>query len=84
MGFQLLIKAITGIKNVAGIELVMVFAVAALDLTVVARGIRTNEPLPQFGKTEQWVALPHILDELKLIGSMLVRVVTRAFGTFHE
>lgn len=43
MGFQLQIKVITGIKTVAGIELVMVFAVAALDLTVMARSIRTNE-----------------------------------------
>ena len=84
MGFQLLIKAITGIKNVAGIELVMVFAVAALYLTVVARGIRTNEPLPQFGKTELRVALPHILDELKLIGSMLVRVMVRTLGMLRE
>ncbi len=29
----------------------IIFAVTALDLAVVARGIRTNEPVPQFGKS---------------------------------
>ena len=43
MSFQLLIKVITGIKTMAGIEFVMVFAVTTLDLTVVARSIRANE-----------------------------------------
>ena len=32
-----------GIKSVAGIELIVILTVAALNLTIVARSIRTNE-----------------------------------------
>ena len=38
-----MIKVITGIKTVAGIEFVVVFAVTTLDFAVVARIIRANE-----------------------------------------
>ena len=41
-----MIKVITGIKTVAGIEFVVVFAVASLNLTIVARSIRANELVP--------------------------------------
>lgn len=43
MNYQLLIRVITGIKAVARIELIVVFAVAAFDLAIVASGIGTNE-----------------------------------------
>ena len=43
MSFQLLIKVITRIKTVAGIEFVVILTMAALDLAVVARSIRANE-----------------------------------------
>lgn len=39
MNFQLLIKVITGIKTVTGIELIVVFAVATFHLAIVARGV---------------------------------------------
>lgn len=42
MLFQLLIKVTTGIKTVAGIELVMIFTAAAFDLSVVARSVRLD------------------------------------------
>ena len=38
-----MIKVITGIKTIAGIEFVVVFAVTTLDFAVVARSIRANE-----------------------------------------
>lgn len=43
MSFQLLIKVITRIKAVAGIEFVVILTVTAFNLTIVARSIRTNE-----------------------------------------
>ena len=43
MVFQLLVKVITGIKLVAGVELVVIFTVAAFDLAVVSRGIWFNK-----------------------------------------
>ncbi len=42
MVFQLLVKIITEIKLVAGIELVVIFTVVAFDLAVVSRSIRLN------------------------------------------
>lgn len=43
MVFQLLVKVITGIKLVAGIEFVVIFTVTAFDLPLVSRGIRLNK-----------------------------------------
>lgn len=39
----MLIKVITGVKTVAGIEFVMVFAMTTLSFAVVARSIRANK-----------------------------------------
>ena len=46
MGFQLLVKVITGIKLVAGVELVVIFTVAAFDLAIVPRSIWFNKLMP--------------------------------------
>ena len=35
------------------------------------------KPVPKLGKTELWIAPPHISDELQLIRSVLIRVVMR-------
>ena len=42
MSFQLLIKIITGIKTVAGIEFVVILTVAAFNLAIVAMSVRLN------------------------------------------
>ena len=43
MDGELLCKVIQGIKAVAGIEALLVLAVAALHLSVVARGVGADE-----------------------------------------
>ena len=51
MDGELLCEIIQRIKRMAGIKALLILAVAALDLAVVARGIRANELMPdaQFG-----------------------------------
>ncbi len=50
MVFQLLVKIITEIKLVAGIELVVIFTVVAFDLAVVSRSIRLNNMLMSYAE----------------------------------
>ena len=51
MDGKLLCKVIQGIERVARVEAFLILAVAALDLSVVARRIGANQfmPDPQFG-----------------------------------
>ena len=51
MDGKLLCKVIQGIERVARVEAFLILAVAALDLSVVARCIRTDQFMPdiQFG-----------------------------------
>ena len=46
MDGKLFLKVRRGIKRVAGIETFLILAVTALDLTVMPRGIRSNELMP--------------------------------------
>ena len=46
MDSKLLCEIVQRIEGVAGIEAFLVLAMAALDLAVMARGIRTNELVP--------------------------------------
>ena len=43
MDFKLFIKIITGKERVAGIEFIVIFPMAALNLYVMARGIGTDK-----------------------------------------
>ena len=43
MSFKLFIKIVTGKERVAGIKLVVIFAMAALNLSVMARSIGTDK-----------------------------------------
>lgn len=43
MSFKLLIKVITGKERVAGIKFVVIFPMAALNFSVMARGIGTDK-----------------------------------------
>ena len=47
-------------------KFVVILAVAAFDLAIVARGIRTNEFVTN---AELWIALPNPPNEIKVIGS---------------
>ena len=46
MNGKLLCEIIQRIESVAGVKTFLILAVAALDLAVAARGIRTNELVP--------------------------------------
>ena len=51
VGSELLCKIVQGVEGVAGVKPLLILAVAALDLSVVARCVRTDQFMPdiQFG-----------------------------------
>ena len=69
---KLLCKVIQGIKRVARVEAFLILAVAALDLSVVARCVRTDQFMPdiQFGgRFSNSVGKLRLLPEKRLVNS---------------
>lgn len=81
MDGKLLCKVIQGIEQAARVEAFLILAVAALDLAVVARRVRTDQFMPdiQFGGSfSNSVGKLRLLPEKRLVNSKPLSVWTHS------